>query len=76
MIYRNYYIETDGKRFRAYKRYLFWKVYITHFVEDEGNHYATEFSSIEDCRSEVDKASSHVKERWRLVEPDCNVVEI
>ena len=67
MYYRGYYIETDGKRFRAYKRKLTLIFRQREYME--GASIAV-FDSLSEAKAAIDRVlGKKLKKKWRLVEP-------
>ena len=70
MYYRGYYIETDGESFRAYRKILIFKKYLSFSVEN---------GSMPVCSPSLDKMKRNIDARlalkqfrgkkWELVDP-------
>ena len=74
MYYRGYYIETNGRCFRAYRKKLFGKDYIMTEWENIGNGFEgcnkEIFSDIAGAKLAIDFIlAPKDKDVWRLVEP-------
>ena len=70
MYYRGYYIETDGRKFRAYRRKVFLKRYVIILSSLGGSAGPKEFDSVADTKHTIDEIiGKEPKHKWELVEP-------
>ena len=77
MKYRGYYIETDGNKFRAYKRGFIFKKYIILYSTIGGSAGRRKFESLVEAKEMIDYIiAKEPKHKWELVEPLDGIPEL
>ena len=77
MYYKGYYIETDGESFRAYRKILIFKKYLSFSVENGSSPVCCRCLSDIKRKIDANLALKQLRNRkWELVDPIAKCTEL